>query len=57
VLFSFQQEQVPLFTLSSLMSRAGQKLPVLVASHFLSALFDDAAHYITSFRIVFNIQT
>jgi hypothetical protein len=50
VLFFFQQEQVPLFTLSSLMSGAGQKLSVLVASHFLPALFDDAPHSLTSFH-------
>jgi hypothetical protein len=53
VLFLFQQEQAALFTLSSLMPRPGQQLSVLMASHFLSALFDDAAHYITSFHLIY----
>jgi hypothetical protein len=56
VLFLFQQEQVALFTLSSLMARAGQELSVLVASHFFSALLNDAAHYITSFPVYWNNQ-
>lgn len=37
-----------LFALSSLMSSPGKKLSVLVLSHFLSSLFDDAAQSLTS---------
>jgi hypothetical protein len=38
-----------LFALSTLMSRASQQLAVFMLTHFLSAFFNDAAQWITSF--------
>jgi hypothetical protein len=42
-----------LLTLPSLMSRAGQQLAVLVASHLLSTFFDDTTQKITPIPLNF----
>jgi hypothetical protein len=46
--------QRPLFTLSALVSSAGQQLAMLVLTHFLSSLFYYAAQYATPFHGIFG---
>jgi hypothetical protein len=43
------EQAILLSALSPLMARAGKKLAMLVLSHLLSSLFDDAAQSITPF--------
>jgi hypothetical protein len=43
--------KVSLFTLSSLMPRSGQQLPVLMLAHLFSSFFDHAAQQITPIHI------
>jgi len=39
-----------LFTLTSLMARSGQKLPMFVLSHFFPPFLDDTAQVLTPFH-------
>jgi hypothetical protein len=48
------QSQHTLLALSALMTRSSQQLTMFVLSHFFSALFNNAAQWITSSRLNFD---